>query len=745
MGPPGEGVESLTDPAIKPRVIYTYPTINSIGPYANFSNRVSVRFNKLMDGPTMKRSVSIFSSLDDVHFDTNSVSNQSSENFSYGITTGAGGPIVIPLSQKGVASSRTPWKIGQMYTLRIDSMARDINGNLLDAPFIMTFKPEPYFRVTSISPPNGATRSSLSGSMYLYFNSTVDTSILSFIHVEPPLLGSWNYEPRFPYPDSTMLSFFYSNAGVDSTYTITVDAGGHDKFGNRLVGSFSSSFTTQSFALVGSSPLNGSNNVQLNTNISVGCSIPIDTGSVRNAFTVNPSLTGTFSLQDGSRGFSFKPTDGLIANTEYAVTIAQSLRSKSGDTLTSPYTFSFRTGPFQVLQTFPRDGSTISQPSFLRSIGITCNAFVDTGTIRSAFSIVPPVDGSIVAVDGASGFDFVPTAALSPEMTYTITLSTSLRSKRGDTLTSPYTFSFRTGPFQVLQTSPRNGSTNVQPVFLRSIDITCNASIDTGTIRSAFSIVPSVDGSIVAMDGGSWFDFVPTVAFSPGTTYTVTLSTSLRSKSGSSLSEPYTFTFSTAPFEIIRVQPQDGSTKQPLNTLLFILLNAPLDTSGIHQAFAITPAVEGNLETFQGNTLIRFEPLVEFAPSTTYTITVSTTLHALGGVPLAAPYTFSFRTDEFHLVISSPMNGSIGVSRTPTLYFGFNAVLDPNTIPSSFAIAPPVPGSLSYGDASTSFVFHPDSTLAPSTTYTVTIGQSLRSRGGATPTSPQVVTFTTGN
>src|SRR5437867_1853112 len=69
-GPPGGGVELLTDPRVLPKVIYTYPPMNSQGPYDNFTNSVVVRFNKIMDIPSLRRSIQVSSPEGNVRTDS---------------------------------------------------------------------------------------------------------------------------------------------------------------------------------------------------------------------------------------------------------------------------------------------------------------------------------------------------------------------------------------------------------------------------------------------------------------------------------------------------------------------------------------------------------------------------------------------------------------------------------------------------------------------------------------------------
>src|SRR5205809_3808149 len=69
----GGGIESLTDPSIQPRVMYTYPPPNSVGPYDFVTSQLYVRFNKIMDQSTMRRAVTLSSPGTTVRIDTNSI------------------------------------------------------------------------------------------------------------------------------------------------------------------------------------------------------------------------------------------------------------------------------------------------------------------------------------------------------------------------------------------------------------------------------------------------------------------------------------------------------------------------------------------------------------------------------------------------------------------------------------------------------------------------------------------------
>jgi len=431
-GPPGS--ESLTDPAVQPKVFYTYPPANTQGPYDAFfynNSQIQVRFNKIMDRVSVGRAVNLSSPHTTVRIDTGNIYSVGGDEF--------GIYVYDPLSS--YYSYR--WKVGETYSFTIASSAKDINGNSLLPAYAMTFAPEPYFRIRSVYPSDGATNVSLSSSIDLYFNGPVDTSIFSKITISPSVPGQWEYN------DSTQIyySYYLSPLKANTTYTIAVSANARDKYGNQLPQRFTSSFTTAPFQVTSTYPSNGSINVPLFNSIEVDFNSPIDTGTVRSAFKLTPTTSGYFSMYDGSSYFTFYPTNELLADTTYSVTVDTSLRSKSGDKLLAPYTFSFATVPFQVTGTYPSNGATYVD-RYIR-IEVDFSDRIDTGSVRGAFSMKDAM-GSIVvggfsSYSGINIFYFYPNSILAANMIYTATISIAMRSQGGQAIKAPYTFSFTTG------------------------------------------------------------------------------------------------------------------------------------------------------------------------------------------------------------------------------------------------------------------------------------------------------------
>src|SRR6516225_1288152 len=74
-GPPGNGVDGLVDPSIQPRVLGTFPPMNSVGPYDQQLPylRADVRFNKIMDRGSVRHALHFMSIGSTVKADTSSI------------------------------------------------------------------------------------------------------------------------------------------------------------------------------------------------------------------------------------------------------------------------------------------------------------------------------------------------------------------------------------------------------------------------------------------------------------------------------------------------------------------------------------------------------------------------------------------------------------------------------------------------------------------------------------------------
>ena len=433
--------DNLIDPSIKPKVLYTYPPNNGGGPFNVYTPKSNtgrphffVQFNKLM----------VTSS-----FTSNSVRCRGSRPVL--VRLYKGGKINQPPEFSNIQeftivdsgyTSVSFYHVGTVYTITFDTSIVDVNGNHLLSPYSFSFTPEPYLRVLYTFPDNGDTVSAFTYPQIM-FNSIVGSEMVRSLHLSPPSSGRWGSEkPREPgYP--TPLGFGPDTSlAMDTMYSLVVDQGAKDIYGNQLPESFTFSFHTLSFQVSFAYPKNGSTSVALYNGIYIGFTGPLDTTSVRSAFTINPDVVGNFDLQ--KRGYIiFTATDDLVPNTTYNVTISPQLRSIYGVNLSTPYNFSFTTSPFKIVSYSPNDGSTAIPRT--TQIGFAFSGRIDTSSVRSAFAIDPHVNGIYILRNNDNTFSFVPRDPLSPLTTYQVNLGTSLRSIGGFMLTEPFTFSFTTG------------------------------------------------------------------------------------------------------------------------------------------------------------------------------------------------------------------------------------------------------------------------------------------------------------
>lgn len=232
-GPAGrDAIDLLTDPSIQPKIIFTSPPPNSMGPYEDFTYQLAVRFNKIMDRSSLRRSIRLSTPAGNLFVDTSSVRSLGGDIFSLNAVDSAG----------RTYGTNPRWEIARVCTLAVSTGAADINGNHPGSAYSMTFEPEPFFRVKQVYPANGAANLSQFTNVVLTFNSPVDSSVIPSLSIAPPVAGGWH--PLYG-GDSTTVSFSPDSVFATGTiYTISVEMTARDVFLDSLRNRFSSTFST---------------------------------------------------------------------------------------------------------------------------------------------------------------------------------------------------------------------------------------------------------------------------------------------------------------------------------------------------------------------------------------------------------------------------------------------------------------------------------------------------------------------
>jgi len=284
---PASDQGSLSDPDIKPAVIFTLPGNNAVGPFeiynpGNGTTRPSfvVQFNKLMSTYSFvsgsikctgfARPVTVM--LHQSYYPI--VIGGSSSRISEPGSISASAAKIRPLPPDKASSysnvlefdirdsatqQQMRYAVGQIYRITIDTTLEDINGNHLQYPYSFEFTPEPHFRVITTAPQNGTSNVNPGHgtAMTIFFNSPPSRASLSKVLISPSIYGSWDYGY-----DSSMIYFTSPIRFLyDQSYTVKIPAGASDEYGHLLASDYTTTFRTLPFGIYSASPTDGATGV----------------------------------------------------------------------------------------------------------------------------------------------------------------------------------------------------------------------------------------------------------------------------------------------------------------------------------------------------------------------------------------------------------------------------------------------------------------------------------------------------
>lgn len=289
----------------------------------------------------------------------------------------------------------------------------------------------------------------------------------------------------------------------------------------------------------------------------------MDKDSLKDRITVDNGADYSVSLasdkNNGGDWLKITLNKDLKYSTVYTVTIDYRVKNKDGIKLGANYSWSFTTKAKPstdttrptVLSTFPTSSATDVPVN--SDISITFSEVMDPLSITSSSVSVSDSSG---AVSGALSIDsankvvtFNPTANLSSDTSYTVTVTTSVRDTAGNTLAANYTFTFRTlkpdniAP-TVVSVTPVAGGTGVATGA--TVTATFSEAISAGTLSTSSFSVNGVTGT-VSYNPSTWTaTFTPSGPLLAATTYTVTISTAVQDLSGNALAQAKIWSFTTA-------------------------------------------------------------------------------------------------------------------------------------------------------------------------------------------------------
>lgn len=314
----------------------------------------------------------------------------------------------------------------------------------------------------------------------------------------------------------------------------------------------------------------------------------------------------------------------------------------------------------------------------------------------------------------------------------------------------------------VLSTNPTNGATNIP--LEKIITVTFNEPMNPATITpSAISLqgVPSggrgfVDVSgTVAYDGATnTMSFTPTTRLVAKTTYTGTIATSVKDKTGNALQVAYAWSFNTgitvSPTVSV-TDPLNNATGVVLNKVLTATFSVPMDPLTITTStFTVkqgATSVAGTV-AYTGSTAL-FKPTAALTANTIYTATITTGAKNNSNISLASDYVWKFTTGVVvapSVTSTDPANLATGVPLNKVTSVIFSEAMDPTSITAStFTLktgATFISGTISY--SGTTAMFTPASNLLSGTLYTATLNTGAKNLAGVALANDYVWSFTAG-
>lgn len=331
--------DSLSDPNIDPRVVFTNPSDGSSGPYGNTDPtqyqpypQLTIQFNKLINLTNY--------GYNSISLKTDDADYQLSLNTNYGDIFN--NILIFDINERYLAS--------KTYTLTIDSTFTDVHGKKLDKPYVAHFIPEPKFRVYQVYPTWTDIEPLQSPQIYMLFNSKIDTAIFSSISVSPQIEGYWALSSNYYSSDSLRAYFIFSDTlAYNTEYTVSLSSDARDAGGLLIDRSYQYSFKTAPFHVRLNSYSNylGPGGFYISNNFGFEFNALVDTSTVRNSISVSPQISYSISYYWGLY-YKYVRIDFVDeefqSNTEYTIHFAPTIKSIYGDYL-EDYSYSFKTGP----------------------------------------------------------------------------------------------------------------------------------------------------------------------------------------------------------------------------------------------------------------------------------------------------------------------------------------------------------------------------------------------------------------
>ncbi|MCX6828845.1 MAG: Ig-like domain-containing protein [candidate division Zixibacteria bacterium] len=489
----------------------------------------------------------------------------------------------------------------------------------------------------------------------------------------------------------------------------------------------------------------------------------LDFGSLSTAIIFDPPIAGQWDMYHyygDIYNYSFRPTPQLRAATHYHVNIRPNLRLFSGEEWSDSLTFSFDTDSLRLCSAMWHlygETDTIAVDFRGSLIEFRYNSLLDPATVGGAIHIEPPIDFAAVPDDTPTSVILQINGGLVSGTRYLIIIDKSLKDIFGAAPVKGDTISFYTEKFEVEQRDYPSTLDNVSPRATNGL-LRYRFSIppDPSSARASISIDPPVDLHVsIERDyyGPDWLFVGAAQGLRPGTTYSLTIDSTLSAIDGTKIGTIETVLFEVQPLMVIRNGASNGYYSSDLDSIIDpgesfnyrIYLNADVDIDSFNLAASISPELPGfwyqryEYDYSQRNPYLAFFPTgpINLAAEQTYTITIDGSVGLVMGAGFGEDLQMRLHINPVIITSLYPSPGTQNFGISNNIAVEFNAPMDHATTEAAFSMTTwdgtPVSGTFNwyYYDDDRRMIFYPTSYLTPLQTYKVNIATTARSQSGA--------------
>jgi methionine-rich copper-binding protein CopC len=519
------------------------------------------------------------------------------------------------------------------------------------------------------------------------------------------------------------------------------------------------------------SPADKATGVQLNKIIAVTFNEAMNPASIKaEAFSlrvmnstggIDVDIPGKLTYDATNNTMSFAPNAPLAPNTTYTGRVEPIVSDVLGNVLQAPYVWTFTTGSAPtVIATNPANmssGNALNKP-----ITAKFSAKMNPETIKASSFIIKSgttaIAGVVTYMDSTA--TFTPSADLLPGTTYTGTITVEAANTDGIPLASEYTWTFNTGAApSVISVDPKDQEKGV--AVNKSISAVFSEMMDGGTINTAsFTLktgMTPVPGTVTYAELTAVFKpFIPLI---PNTTYTATISKTVKNPQGIAITGDFVWSFTTAAPDaivaplVISTDPTSNAVNVAFDKVIKANFSQTMDLATINGATFLlkqgNTVIPGTV-TYSGTTA-SFTPSSPLSSGLVYTATITTGVKSSAGAALENNYVWNFTTVVSEtaaaptVTSTDPTNNAVNIAFNKVIKATFSQAMDPASITATtFTLKQGntvVAGTVTYSGTTASFT--PNSPLSSGGVYTATITTGAKNTTGIALAANYVWNFTT--